>query len=279
MKSQILSLLLLFTVSLCNAQTLEQLDVIWKSVLAKEKAGLMMHSEDYDLLRNIKNRTTTPKEIPYPQMTILVDSMKMRVDVIQEYRRVLAQKRDRIIKLSKGKDNFKKSKEAVALFDEVETEFASSANKFDGLNKSIEQFHQQFGNLKMLYRIDIVTYDEYFKAFLVELEELEDQMVKNASIVGKTRQELEKAADKNDNPELIQKLGAKLGDLTEIQKLSENKIVQIQNFQDRLGATVGENEIYSGPGIEPPYEIGIMRSEMAKLNEHFKIFKIFNEEQ
>ncbi len=278
MKIQLISLLLVLVSFSGFSQTLEELDSIWKSVLAKEKAGLMMHSEDYELLRMVKNRTTTPNDIPYPQMTILTDSMKMRIDFIQEHRRTLASKRDRIIELAGGKSNFKKKDEAVELFNQIKTEFAGNSGQFDTMNAEVSQFHTQFGNLIMLYGIDIVTYEEYFNTFLKQLEDMEDQLVANASILGKRKQELEMAQAQKTDTALIEELTAKVADLTEIQVLSENKIVQIQNFQDRLGATTAEHEIYLGPGIELPYEIKIMREEMAKLVEHYKIFRIFNED-
>lgn len=260
-----------------SAQSIEDVNVMWKEVLAGEKQALIMHTDDYELHRMANNRTTTPQEPPYPQMQVLLDSMMSSINRIQEFRREFATKRDALMKMAEKKKKPEKSEEVKAEIASISKFLDENKPMFDEVNAEVSVLHDQFSNLEQLFGVKVMTYGEYFDTFMVEMESIEKKLVDQGSKLAEIRVAQKAALDNND----LQK-GAYyvdyIEDLTELHDKTQAKYTQVQNFQNRLETTNADEILYFGPGIDPPYELKTMRSEFDVMQSYFDQFDfLYNE--
>lgn len=260
---------------LSTAQQADELDRMWKDVLAIEKQALQLESANRQLLETVRGRSSKPGDLPYPQMEILLDSIRMKVEVIQTSRRAFATDRDALIAALNGKSKLSKKDPENARFKRLKSDFPALKKSLSADLTDSQRMAAQFDNLKMLYKIDITTYSLYYEQFLKEMESAENRFVAMGSKLGARRAELAEAEKEGDGAQ-SEALRLKIEELESVMRYAESKITQIQNFQDRLGNTQGDEQIIFGPGVDLPYELKMLNEEMSRLESYFDSFELLN---
>lgn len=260
-----------------TAQSVEEVNEYWEEVLALEKSALIRHTADYELWRMSTNRTNSPKELPYPQMKILVDSMQRHIDNIQSQRRDLAGQRNAFIARAEKK-KVKKDDQAKEIFANIEGHKEQQLPSLISASEGVEALHQQFENLKMLYGIKALTYGDYRQELVGQVEPLEERYGEQTKVIAELRVEQRKALDA-ENMEAAARLQNNISELEKVHEMGQAKLTQLYNYQDRLGTTNADEVIYMGPGMTLPYELEMMKGEVGAFEEQLNVFDVLREDQ
>lgn len=246
---------------------------IYDEVIKIEKPAFANFHSDRQLLTEIKQRTSKAADAPYPQMQALVDSMRIEVDIIQKFRRRVDSDKNAIEKNLDSKGRIVKKSEGAQKASALINDFKIEEGRLKLAESKSNQFHQQFENLKMLHKISITTFAEYNEQYIKEMHAYEDRMVAQGGEIGKINALLNsKKAELT--PSEIEQFELNIEELQQIHKLTDAKITQVRNFQDRIQANDDEEIIYFGPGIALPYQLQMLNSELESLNSLFDSFDI-----
>jgi len=264
--------LVAFSFSL-RAQKMTEVMEMWESVIQIEKPAFGFYHSDKLMLTELKQRCSKADLEPYPQMQILLDSMKVHVDFIQQERRGVDQDKVLIEKSLDSNGKIPKNSEAAKVAKNLKSRYDDLLKKLYAEQKNVEQYHTQFENLKMLHRISIQTFDQYNVQFIKEMHSFEDELVAQGSAIAKRKgQFANKRSEMTTEAVAAEQLI--IDELEEIYKLTDGKILQVRNFQDRIQANEGEEIIYFGPGIALPYILQSLSSEMESLVSMIDSFKM-----
>lgn len=260
-----------------KAQKMSEVMEMWESVIQIEKPAFGFYHSDKLLLTELKQRCSKADLEPYPQMQILLDSMKTHVDFIQQERRKVDQDKVMIEKSLDSKGKIPKNSEADVAAKNLKSRYSDLIKKLSAEQKVVEMYDAQFQNLKMLHRISIQNFDQYNEQFIKEMHSFEDELVAQGSAIAKLKGQL--ANKKSEmTAEAVEAEQLKIEELEHIYKLTDGKIVQVRNFQDKIQANEGEELIYFGPGIALPYLIQSLNSEVESLVSMVETFKMLCDE-
>lgn len=258
-----------------EAQKMKDILAIYENVINIEKPAFTDFHSDRKLLTEIKQRTSKAADAPYPQMQVLVDSMSYQVDIIQKFRRRVDSDKVAIEKNLNPKGKIVKNSESAETAKKLKSDYNQNLKNLEKSAAKVAQFHQQFENLQMLHKISITNFADYNEVYIKDMHAYEDRMVAQGGVIGKLNASL--TANRSQMlPEQIEQMELSIEELEQIHKLTDAKIVQVRNFQDRIQANDDDEIIYFGPGIALPYQLQMLNTELDSLKSLFESFDILS---
>lgn len=239
----------------------------------EEKVALTSFTEDNGLYKELSSLTTDAQAMPYPQMKVLIDSMQLNMDSLQQVRRNYSTVLTAIEPLANTKGKFKGEPEAASQAAALKRAFRSDFADVLVWEQEISRFHEQFANLVKLYKIQVLDYAEYTSQFTSLVEAYENKMVEQGKVIGGLKADLARNKSTLSAADLANRQ-ARIDELSYIHSTTESYVTQVRNFQERFSTTVPEEMIYIAPSVPMPYMIQVMTQELAKLDENLKAFDL-----
>lgn len=266
------SLALLLSSAL-TAQSLKELRSMVDKIQKEEKVALTAFTEDNALYRELSSLTTDAQAMPYPQMKVLIDSMQLNLDSLQQVRRRYSSTLTSIEPKANAKGKFKGEPEAASQAAALKRTFRSDYADILVWEQDISRFHEQFSNLVKLHKIQVFDYAEYTRQFTGLVESYENKMVEQGKVIGSLKADMAKNKATLSASDAANRQ-ARIDELSSIHSTTESYITQVRNFQDRFSTTVPDEMIYIAPSVPMPYMVQIMHQELARLDENLRAFDL-----
>jgi hypothetical protein len=278
MKSfQILISLAFLSGSVIQAQTLKELQVMVDKIQREEKVALTALTEDRVLFRELTGLTTEPQAMPYPQMKVLIDSMQLNLDSLQQVRRNYASALTSIEPRANPDGKFKGEPEAASQVDALKKEFRAQFADILVWEQEISRFHGQFANLVKLYKIEALDYGQYTRQFTGRIQLCESKLANQGKAIGNLKAMMAKNKSTMSGTDL-ENLEAKIDELSSIYSTSETYLNRLRGFQDGFSTTIPDELIYIAPSVPMPPAVQAMQQDLAKLEENLQAFEMISEE-